>query len=393
MSGQANRSLRMALGSAYGALFFALGIYMPFFPLWLTGRGLDPQEIGVALAVPLVTRLLATPVLGLLSDRLGRPKAVLTALAAATLLLVGALVFARTPLAIFLVLGLSAMVWNPSFQLLDAYAARQARAKRVDYGQSRLWGSTSFVLANLLGGAVIAWTGEGIVVAIMLAGHATFLATCLALPELPRPARDGIAHLALPRARAALAVGMLAAALIQASHATLYAFGSMNWRAQGLSLTVIGMLWATGVVAEIVLFRFGTRILRRLDPAALLAIGGAAAAGRFCLLSVDPPLLWLVPLQLLHGATFGATYLGLVELVARAVPEHRAATMQSLAGWTVSLAMAGASALSGVLFAAYGAGTFLGSAALGCVGLGAALLSRWLQPQSAGSGGKARAPS
>ncbi|WP_341990309.1 MFS transporter [Azorhizobium sp. AG788] len=393
MTGQANRSLRVALGSAYGALFFALGIYMPFFPLWLTGQGLDPQEIGVALAVPLVTRLVATPLLGLLSDRLGRPKALLTALAAATLILISLLAFARTPQAIFLVLGLSAMVWNPSFQLLDAYATRQARAKRVDYGQSRLWGSTSFILANLAGGVVIAWTGEGIVVAMMLAGHAAFLATCVALPELPRPMRDGTSHLALPRARAALVVGILAAAMIQASHATLYAFGSMNWRAQGLSLTVIGMLWATGVLAEIVLFRFGTRVLRRLDPAALLAIGGGAAVLRFCLLSLDPPLLWLVPLQLLHGATFGATYLGLVELVARAVPEHRAATMQSLAGWTVSLAMAGASALSGVLFAAYGSDTFLGSAGLGGAGLAAALISHRLQPQRAGTGGKARAPS
>ncbi len=393
MTGSADGSLRIALGAAYAALFFALGVYMPFFPLWLTGRGLDPQEIGAALAVPLVTRLLATPLLGILSDRLGRTKAVLTALAAATLVLIGTLVFARTPEAIFVVLGLSAMVWNPSFQLLDAYATGQARAKRIDYGQSRLWGSTSFILANLAGGVIIAWTGEGIVVVMMLAGHAAFLLTCVALPELPRPARHDVTHVALPRARAALVVGILAAAVIQASHATLYAFGSMIWRGQGLSLTMIGLLWAIGVVAEIVLFRFGTRVLRRLPPARLLAMGGAAALLRFTLLSLDPPLPWLVPLQLLHGATFGATYLGLVELVARAVPEHRAATVQSLAGWAVSLAMAAASATSGLLFAAYGPHAFLGSAALGAVGMSAALLSGWLQPQSAGSGGKARAPS
>ncbi len=393
MTGQPDRPVRLALGSAYGALFFALGVYMPFFPLWLEGRGLDSQEIGAALAVPLVTRLLATPVLGWLSDRLGRPKALLTALAAVTVGLIALLAFARTPLAIMLVLGLSATVWNPSFQLLDAYATRQARAKRVDYGRSRLWGSASFILANVAGGAIIARTGEGIVIAMMLAGHAAFLVTCVALPELPRAAREGAAHLSLPRARAALVVGILAAALIQASHAPLYAFGSVNWRAQGLSLTAIGALWATGVVAEIVLFRFGTRVLRRLDPAALLALGGAAAVVRFLLLTQDPSLPLLVPLQLLHGATFGATYLGLVELVARAVPEHRAATVQSLAGWTVSLAMAATSAVSGTLFAAYGADTFLVSAGLGLAGLSAALVSRWLQPHKAGSGGKARAPS
>ncbi|WP_029002433.1 MFS transporter [Azorhizobium doebereinerae] len=387
MAGEGNGAVRIALGTAYASLFFALGIYMPFFPLWLAARGLDASHIGTALAVPLVTRLLATPLLGLLSDRLGRPKAVLAILAAGTLVMIGLLAFARQSWMIFGILGLAALVWNPSFQLLDAYATRQARAKRVDYGRSRLWGSASFVLANLAGGALIAQAGEGITVELMLVGHAAFLVTCVLLPELPRPARDVSPHLALPRARAALIVGILAAALVQASHAPLYAFGSVTWQAQGLSLTVIGGLWATGVIAEIVLFNFGTRVLRRLPPAGLLAAGGAAALVRFALLSLDPPLPLLVPLQLLHGATFGATYLGLVELVARAVPEHRAATVQSLAGWTVSLAMAASSAVSGPLFAAYGAGTFLLSAGLGLAGLAMALLAGWLQPHKAGSGG------
>lgn len=387
MKGDGNGPVRMALGSAYAALFFALGIYMPFFPLWLGTRGLDPTEIGVALAVPLVTRLLATPLLGLLSDRLGKPKAVLLILAAGTLVCISVLAFASTAWAIFVILGIAATVWNPSFQLLDSYATRQARARRVDYGRSRLWGSASFVVANLAGGVLIAWAGAGITVGVMLVGHAAFLLACFVLPELPRPAPNPAPHLVVPRALAALVLGVLAAALVQATHAPLYAFGSLNWQAQGLSLTVIGMLWATGVLAEIVLFHFGTRVLRRLPPAGLLAAGGAAAILRFSVLSLDPPLVVLVPLQLLHGATFGATYLGMVELVARAVPEHRSATVQSLAGWTVSLAMAASSAVSGPLFQAFGPGTFLMSAGLGLAGLMAALLSGWLQPQRAASGG------
>lgn len=387
MAGEGSGPVRIALGSAYAALFFALGIYMPFFSLWLGTRGLSPTEIGTALAVPLVTRLMATPLLGLLSDWLGKPKAVLATLAVATVALIGTLAFAHGAAAIFIILGIAALFWNPSFQLLDAYATRQARAGRVDYGRSRLWGSASFVLANLAGGLVIAQAGQGATVMLMLVGHVAFLATCLALPELPRPAPAAAAQLALPRARAALIAGILAAALVQATHAPLYAFGSVNWKAQGLSLTVIGCLWATGVVAEIVLFHFGTRVLRRLPPAGLLAAGGLAATVRFSVLSLDPPLMVLVPLQLLHGLTFGATYLGLVELVARAVPEHRAATMQSLAGWVVSLAMAGSSVASGPLFASFGAGSFLLSAGLGLAGLAAALVSARLQPQSSGSGG------
>ncbi|GGF59608.1 MFS transporter [Azorhizobium oxalatiphilum] len=387
MTADGNRPVRIALGSAYAALFFAQGINMPFFSLWLAARGLTPTEIGTALAIPLVTRLLATPLLGVLSDWLGKPKAVLATLAAVAVVLMSVMAFMRSTLAIFILLGIIALFWNPTFQLLDAYATRQARAGRVDYGRSRLWGSVAFIIANLAGGVVIAQAGQNATMALLLLGLAALLITCLLLPELPRALPVASAHLALPRARAALIAGIVAAALAQASHAPLYAFGSLNWQAQGYSLGVIGCLWATGVVSEVVLFHFGTRVLRRLPPALLLAAGGGAALVRFSLLSLDPPLVLLVPLQLLHGLTFGATYLGLVELVARAVPEHRAATMQSLAGWAVSLAMAAASVVAGPLFSAFGTGSFLLSAVLGLAGLCAAFLSARLQPQSSGAGG------
>lgn len=379
--------VRLALPAAYAGLFFALGIYMPFFPLWLAERGLSAGEIGTALAVPLTTRLLATPLLGFLSDKLGKPRALLILLAALTLTVMAVLAFARGAVMIFVILGLAALAWNPSFPLLDAYASRQARAKRVDYGRSRLWGSASFILANLLGGWLVGAAGAGATVPLMLAGHLAFLLTCLILPELPRPVLSSVPYAALPRARAALVVGILGAACVQASHSVLYAFGSVTWQKQGLSLGAIGGLWALGVVSEVVLFHFGTRVLRRLPPALLLAIGGAAAMVRFSAMTLDLPLVALLPLQLLHGATFGATYLGLVELVARAVPEHRAATVQSLAGWTVSLAMAAASAASGPLFQAFGANAFFMSVALGGVGMAAALASAALHPQRSGAGG------
>ncbi|MEP9377744.1 MFS transporter [Aquabacter sp. CN5-332] len=387
------RPVRAALASAYGTLFFSLGIYMPFFPLWLTERGLSPQEIGAAIAVPLFTRLLATPLLGLLSDRLGRPKALLAALALITCILMGVLAFCHTVMAIYVVLGIAAMAWNPSFALLDAYATRQARAGRVDYGRSRLWGSASFVFANLAGGFLIAQAGAPVVVALMVAGQASFFAAMLVLPELPRPPVHASPHMAMPRARAILVLGVLAAALVQASHATLYAFASVHWAAGGLSLTAIGMLWAIGVISEIALFRYGTIVVKRFGPLVLLGAGGVAAAVRFSALSLDPPLWLLVPLQLLHGATFGATYLGLVELVARFTPEHRAGTAQSIAGWTVSLAMSCASFASGLLWVSFGNGAFLASAGLGLAGAALAAAARSVQPQSAGEGGKTVAPS
>ena len=47
----------------FGALFFAVGIQMPFFPLFLSGRGLAAAEIGLVLALGQLVRLCANPLI------------------------------------------------------------------------------------------------------------------------------------------------------------------------------------------------------------------------------------------------------------------------------------------------------------------------------------------
>ncbi len=361
--------LPLLLGATFATFYWPLGIQMPFLPLWLQYRGLSPEEIGVVIAVPLVARLFATPVLGFVSDKVGRPKAVLRVLAIATIFSTIALAFSVDPLLICVTLGLTALSWNPSFSLLDSYTARQARAKRVDYGRSRQWGSGAFLVANLAGGFIITALGAGAVVVMMLAGHLLYLLCLSSVPELERPVapppRMGTGGM---RGHWGLVLGVLGVALVQASHAQLYAFGSMQWQAEGYSLTIIGLLWAVGVAAEIMLFRFGTRMVIRFGALGLIILGGLAAVVRFGVMAFDPPLALLVPLQLLHAFTFGATYLGMVELVARGVAEHRSASAQSLASWTVSLMMAGGSVVAGVLWVRLGAHAFLVSAAMGGAG-------------------------
>lgn len=390
-------SLKVALAAAFATFYLPLGIQMPYLPLWLQHRGLGPQEIGIAIAVPLVTRLFATPVLGLLSDRLGRPRATLTVLAAMTCVSLSLLAFSFDPLLIFIVTGLIALSWNPSFALLDSYASRQALAGRADYGRSRQWGSGAFLVANVAGGAALTWAGAGSVVPWMMLGAISYFLVTLTLPELPPPRRAAAAESTRWRPPRWLVAGILAVALVQASHALLYAFASLHWRGLGWSLTLIGVLWATGVAAEIVVFRFGTRLMAKMGPHRLIALGGVAAVARFGAMAFDPPLPALFALQLLHGLTFGATYLGMVELVARGVAEHRSGAGQSLAAWTVNLFMSAASVASGPLWIAFGASAFLASAALGLAGAALALLlgggAPALYPHSSGAGGNTTAPS
>src|SRR6266404_9468900 len=72
------------LGLFYAASFLVVGIQLPFWPVWLAGRGLDAQQIAIVFAAAIWAKVIATPLLGALADRLGRRRAVMIALAAAS---------------------------------------------------------------------------------------------------------------------------------------------------------------------------------------------------------------------------------------------------------------------------------------------------------------------
>lgn len=386
---------RHAIAAVYAGLFFGIGVFMPFFPVWLEGRGFDAAMIALALAVPQVVRLVTMPLGGLLADRSGRPRATLIVYAAATALCFAGIAFAPSATFILVGLGLAAVFWQPSLPVLDAYAVARRREGLIDYGRVRLWGSAAFIGGNLLAGGLL---GGAFLVAVpadtviwLIAGASIAAALAAATLREVRPAPHETARqsgVVLAGLAPVLFVGMAAAALVQGSHAVLYAFASLMWQGKGLSSTLIGLLWSLGVLAEVVLFHYGTRVTRRLGPEKLLLIGGLAGVLRFAVMAMDPPLLLLLVLQPLHAFTFGCTYLGAVELVARHAPPGRGASVQALAAWATAIAMAGATLAAGPLWQAFGPGAFFASAGLALAGTGLALVAgRLRQPHSAGSGG------
>ncbi|MGE5269005.1 MAG: MFS transporter, partial [Thiohalocapsa sp.] len=60
------------LGAFYAASFLVVGIQLPFWPLWLAGRGLDARQIGLVFAAAIWVKVLVTPAIGAASDRFGR---------------------------------------------------------------------------------------------------------------------------------------------------------------------------------------------------------------------------------------------------------------------------------------------------------------------------------
>lgn len=390
----------MRVSVFFAALFLIYGVHLPYLPLWLEWRGLSPGEIAVVTSAPYFLRLIATPSLAYVADRQSihaRMTTWLAWLALAATLILSQMVGFWPILVLALILAIAVFTIMPLTETIAIAGVRQG----LDYGQMRLWGSLSFIAASFAGGAAIDWAGRGVGIWLIVAGTLATVAAAYVLPEAraetsryrrstaraaagalepppsPVPPRRGIDRATVLRlaGNRVFLIFLLGIGTVQAAHAMFYTFGAIHWRAGGLTSAWIGTLWAIGVLTEVSLFAVSGRVVARLGPALLMLIGATAAVVRWAAMSTDPGLYWLVPLQVLHGLTYGASHLGAIHFINRAVPETAGGTAQALYATLASGVLQGAATLlSGTLYERYGGSAYLAMAMLACVGLAAVVV-------------------
>jgi PPP family 3-phenylpropionic acid transporter len=366
----------LRLGLFYAAYFLFGGIQLPFFPLWLEARGLDPRTIGFIIAVPTMVRIVFTPVAAHLADRFAALKTALVIASAGGTLAMIVVGSVEGGLAILIALTLAAIFFSPTLAITDAYALVGLGARGRAYGPVRMWGSAAFIAANIGIGLLLDVIAPGDLIWLIVAALGLSVAAAVLLVPLevrtPRADAPAVSPKMLWRNPAFFAVAA-AAALIQGSHALYYGFSTLDWRAAGLGGATIGILWAIGVLAEIVLFAFSGRLPPALGPTVLLAIGAAGGIARWTAMAFEPPVAMLPALQLLHALSFGAAHLGTMAFLTRAVPKELAATAQATVATVSGIVMASATGLSGLLYAFSGSLAYLAMAAMALAGFACAV--------------------
>ena len=341
----------------YAALFIALGVQLPYLPVWLAAKGLDARAIGVVLALPMVVRVVAIPLATRLADRFDALRALILIAATAAVAAYGALAITEGFVAIAAAYMLASAAYSPVMLLADAYALRGLAELGRAYGPVRLWGSAAFILGSFGAGALLDVIAARDLIWLIMGGMGLTLAAAAMLAPLGRRAADpkGPAPSGRKMLRDPAFLAVIAgASLVQASHAVYYGFSTIAWGAAGLDGKAVGALWAIGVLAEITLFAISARLPAICGPTVLLLMGCAGAVVRWSAMAFDPPAAVLPALQCLHGLSFGATHLGAIGFVARTAPTRLAATAQGYLAVALGLAMAGAMGLAGVLYQRYG---------------------------------------
>ena len=367
------------VGLVLAAFFGAGAVSTAYLPLWFADRGLTAGQIGLVLGLASALRVVAVPGGGWVADRLGRRLVLVAAGGAAALaaLVLPGLHGVGPLLAATIVLGVSASLLAP---LMDAVALALSRAGRLEYGPTRAWGSVAYMLATAGAGLVLTRTGTAVVPVLLAVGYAAAGLFALRVPDVITPRLGGRAE--GPFHSPAFRFALLATVLIQGSHAAYYGFATLHWRAAGIADSVIGLLIAEGVVAEVALFLWGKHLVQRLGPAGLTACAALACLVRWTVTAFTVDVGALAVVQVLHAVTFAFQHLSTMLVLGRMAPQRAAMAQAVMAAIGFSFTTGVLVWLTGQFYGRFHGLVFLPMAAIGGLALLTVVPLRRLMPGS-----------
>lgn len=396
----ATRGHLFAFAAMSAGYFAHIGFFNPYLPLWLKDMGLGVFDISLLLSVQAATRLFAPYAWGALSDHTGER---------VKLLRFGAMVALLSSFGLFWGSGLG--LWGLAAVLVMMFAhtsfmmsmSEAAMAHLVSsggafdarrYGRVRLWGSLGFLVTVFVAGGWFekfgmthfpAWTVLTLLAVVISAWR---------LPDLKEAAHLHQPRLAVWPVLRQPAVHWLFASMFfhVLAHMGIYVFFSLYLDHLGYSKTVIGLLWAVSVLAEIAWFYTQSRWLPAVSLSGWLVLCGAATVLRMGLTASSATVLPLLVLaQMLHAITFAAHHSVVIALLSHHFPGRLRGRGQAL--YTViAYGLPGVlgSLGGGVLSAKYGLdAVFIAAAAIAMVAAGCAWrvwrLQQWANAPSASS--------
>jgi len=304
--------------SAFYLFYFAsLGALLPYWGLYLQSLGFDSVAIGSLMAILMVTKVVAPNLWGWLGDHLGHRMRIVQLASLLALLAFPGIFFVNGFWGIALVMAFYSFFWNASLPQFEAVTLNYLGSRAERYARIRVWGSVGFILTVVGMGHWVDRAGPDAVAWGVLATFAGVLLASLMVKDLPnhRP-HEAQPPLASLLARRDVAAFLLAVFLMQMSHGPYYAFYTIYLQDLGYTKTTIGVLWGLGVAAEVMLFLFMHRLLRRFDTRSILMTSLALAGLRWVFIGWFPEILPVLAIsQLLHAASFGSFHASAIHMI------------------------------------------------------------------------------
>ncbi len=290
---------------------------MPYWGLYLQSESFSAADIGILMSLFQISRIFAPNFWGWLADH--TKKRVVWIRLTALLGLVGFTVvfWAHSFFWLFCVMASLSLFTSSTLPLSESLTLAHLATTNGHYSRIRMWGSLGFIVASVILGFMIDAYGIKSLLWFLLAVQVVLFLLTFKLPEAkvaPHP-HDAFSVWQIIKQPTVIAL-LVGCSCMVTAHGVLYNFYSIYLSGQGYSKGTIGLLWAVGVIFEIVIFMLMPKIMRRWSLKKIMLISLLLAVIRFSLIGVAVTNIWmLVIAQTLHAATFGSFHAASVEAV------------------------------------------------------------------------------
>jgi MFS transporter, PPP family, 3-phenylpropionic acid transporter len=305
------------LSGFYFFYFATVGSFIPYWSLYLKQVGFTADAIGELTALLIGTKMISPNLWGWVADHTGKSLLIIRMASFFTAVLFTGFLFFQGYMWYAAITLSFSFFWNAVLPQFEAVTLRYVKTQPHRYSKIRLWGSVGFIVAVLGIGKLLDKQGIMLLPVILIAILSLMWLVSLLVPDIKMNSQHtdttGIGQiLTNPEVLAFLMVSLL----VQLAHAPYYAFYSVYLKLHHYSASYTGLLWSCGVVAEIVLFIYMQRLLKRISLRTLLLSSLLLSVLRWWLISnyVDSVPL-LIGAQVLHAATFGGTHIAAMHLI------------------------------------------------------------------------------
>ncbi|MFW2055916.1 MFS transporter [Acinetobacter haemolyticus] len=363
-------TIQTRLGGFYLFYYAIVGTFMPYWNLYLQDQGFDYQEIGILSSIAIVTRFFAPLIWGWIADKSGR-RMLLVRIATWMEACIWFLIFIipNNFQSVALLMLIFSFFQNAILAQFEGVTLFWLGEKRAElYGRVRKWGSVGFIVGVFAIGALLEVIPISMLPILLLA--ISFLAFLWSFtiqePEHAPSSQKKLEPLWPVLKRPIIAAFFTIEFILLFSQAPFYSFYSNYLHEVGYSTTQIGSLWATGVIAEIIMFAVAHKLFfSRFSWRILVAVCLIMTSVRWFLVGIfETNYMGQLLAQCLHAFSFG-----LFHLIAMKVIFQNFSAGQQGRGQALYSTMWGLGVASGSLLAGYYWTLLSGATIFLCAGL------------------------
>jgi PPP family 3-phenylpropionic acid transporter len=339
----------MQASSSHFALFYALyfallGCIAPFWGLYLQHLEFSASDIGLLMGMFGVVRILAPNIWAAQTRHFNSTLHMIRLAGLLTVVSFTLIFVARDLVWVAVVMVAYGFFWAAMLPQYEALCMESLGNQLDRYSRVRLWGSLGFVITVGVLGAVFDQWGIVLLPVIMWILMVLITVNTWLVSQDKQPKEQVLGQasfLSLLTSKAVIGF-IVVNIFLQISFGPYYTFFSIFLESAGYSASLIGVFWAIGVIAEVILFwQFG-RIMHLMSWRTWIAVSLIVTGIRWALTGYLLHSFWtLILLQTLHAFSFAAMHAVSMRYIQSLFPGSLQARGQALYS-SVSFGLGGA---------------------------------------------------